>query len=135
MSALDTTTGHQLTEYENQMFLEIFGEDGLMLLARGLGIDRIALHLLKLYSDPGNLVLVLNASSSEEEYYIEELEKRGVSTLPKVINNEYSTSERKDVYLQGGVLFVTSRILVVDMLTDRLPIALVSGVLVFKAHK
>ncbi|XP_022100212.1 DNA repair endonuclease XPF-like [Acanthaster planci] len=135
MSRSSSTTGHQLSEYENQMFLEIFGEDGLLLMARGLGIDRIALHILNLYSDPGNLVLVVNTSSSEEGYYIEELEKRGVSTLPKVINNEYGTNERRDIYLQGGVLFVTSRILVVDMLTDRLPIDLVTGVLVFKAHK
>jgi len=37
--------------------------------------------------------------------------------------------------LEGGVLFITTRILVVDMLVERIPIHLVSGVLVYKAHK
>lgn len=55
--------------------------------------------------------------------------------LPKVITTEFSSSERESVYLRGGVLFVTSRILVVDMLTKRLPIHLVTGIVVYRAHK
>lgn len=39
------------------------------------------------------------------------------------------------MYLSGGVLFVTSRILVVDMLTKKLPIHLVTGIVVLRAHK
>jgi len=42
---------------------------------------------------------------------------------------------RDSLYLSGGVLFVTSRILVVDMLTKRLPIHLVTGIVVYRAHK
>ena len=42
---------------------------------------------------------------------------------------------RESVYLNGGVLFVTSRILVVDMLTKKLPIHLVTGIVVYRAHK
>ena len=37
--------------------------------------------------------------------------------------------------MEGGVIFSSSRILVVDMLMERLPIHLVTGVLVYKAHK
>jgi len=32
-------------------------------------------------------------------------------------------------------LFITTRILVVDMLVERIPIHLVSGILVYRAHK
>ena len=39
------------------------------------------------------------------------------------------------MYLQGGVLFLTSRILVVDLLTDRVPIDHVTGILVYKANR
>lgn len=42
---------------------------------------------------------------------------------------------RQNVYLQGGVLFITSRILVVDLLTDRVPLDHVTGILVYKAHR
>ena len=42
---------------------------------------------------------------------------------------------RANIYLEGGVLFITTRILVVDMLVERIPIHLVSGILVYKAHQ
>ena len=38
------------------------------------------------------------------------------------------------MYLAGGVLFVSSRILVVDLLKDRVPVSLVTGLLVCRAH-
>jgi len=37
--------------------------------------------------------------------------------------------------MEGGIIFSSSRILVVDMLMDRLPIDLITGILVYKAHK
>nr|DBA20308.1 TPA: hypothetical protein GDO54_016015 [Pyxicephalus adspersus] len=124
-----------LLEHENQIFLDLFHEDGLVITARGLGIDRILQNFLKLYCDPGNLVLVLNTNTAEEEYLIEQLRAEGVSHLPRIINNEIGSNERYDVYTQGGVLFVTSRILVVDFLTDRIPANYVAGILVYRAHK
>lgn len=47
----------------------------------------------------------------------------------------YSSFLRKSVYMEGGIIFSSSRILVVDMLMDRMPIDLVTGILVYKAHK
>ncbi|KAM8934621.1 DNA repair endonuclease XPF [Pelodytes ibericus] len=124
-----------LLEHENQIFLDLFHEDGLVIAARGLGIDRILQNFLKLYCDPGNLVLVLNTNTAEEEYLIEQLRSEAVAHLPRIITNEIVSSERYNVYTQGGVLFVTSRILVVDFLTDRIPANLITGILVYKAHK
>jgi len=47
----------------------------------------------------------------------------------------YAVLCRANIYLEGGVLFITTRILVVDMLVERIPVHLVSGILVYKAHK
>ncbi|XP_045159646.2 DNA repair endonuclease XPF-like isoform X1 [Mercenaria mercenaria] len=124
-----------LLEYEQQIFLDAFHEDGLLVTARGLGLERIITSFLKVYCDAANLVLVLSTLSLDEEYYIEELEKDNVSPLPKVITNEYNASDRQKLYLQGGVLFITSRILVVDLLTDRVPIENVTGIIVCRAHR
>ncbi|XP_033113950.1 DNA repair endonuclease XPF-like isoform X2 [Anneissia japonica] len=124
-----------LLEYEKHMFLDLFHEDGIIVTARGLGIERLLLHFIELHCDPGNLVLVLNTSSQEENYLVEELTSKEVKLLPKVINNEYSIKQRQAVYLEGGVLFITSRILVVDLLTDRIPAHLISGILISKAHR
>ena len=41
---------------------------------------------------------------------------------------------RERIYLEGGVLFVSGRILVVDLLKKRVPLTLVSGILVYRAH-
>ncbi|EDO39065.1 predicted protein [Nematostella vectensis] len=123
-----------LLEYESAMFLEIQEEDGLFITARGLSIHRVLTSFIKMYCDPAALVIVVNSSKYEEDRIVEELKSEGVM-LPKVITTEYSSSERESIYLGGGVLFVTSRILVVDMLTKRIPVHLVSGMLVLKAHK
>lgn len=38
------------------------------------------------------------------------------------------------MYLEGGVLFMSGRILVVDLLKNRIPLKLVTGILVYRAH-
>ncbi|XP_075755461.1 DNA repair endonuclease XPF [Pelodiscus sinensis] len=122
-------------EHENQVFLDLFHQDGLVICARGLGIDRILLRFLRLYCEPASLVLVLNTSPAEEEYFIDQLRSDGVVHLPRRVTNEITNNCRYEVYTQGGVLFATSRILVVDFLTDRIPSNLITGILVYKAHR
>ncbi|XP_070562512.1 DNA repair endonuclease XPF-like isoform X2 [Ptychodera flava] len=124
-----------LLDYENHMFLDAFHDDGLLITARGLGVERVFLNFLKLYCDPSNLVLVLNTSIIDEDYFLEELIALDVDHLPKQITNEYNANDRQSVYLEGGVLFITSRILVMDLLTEKLPTHLVAGILVYKAHR
>ncbi|CAN8028378.1 unnamed protein product [Ixodes persulcatus] len=124
-----------MLEFETQLFLDLHNEDGLVILAKGLGIERLLLSLIKVHNDPGNLVLVLGTTSQEEEFFISRLEADNANPLPKSITADCSTKDRNDVYLAGGVLFVTSRILVVDMLTERIPINLITGIIVYHAHK
>lgn len=47
--------------------------------------------------------------------------------LPRRVTNEIASGSRYEVYTQGGVIFATSRILVVDFLTDRIPSDLITG--------
>lgn len=42
---------------------------------------------------------------------------------------------RENIYKEGGVLFISSRIIVVDLLKHRIPIKKVTGFLVYRAHK
>lgn len=66
-------------------------------------------------------------SSLSQEYLTEQLRIEGVSHLPRTVTSDVQSAERYNVYTEGGVLFVTSRILVVDFLTDRIPAHLISG--------
>ncbi|XP_052776482.1 DNA repair endonuclease XPF-like isoform X1 [Mya arenaria] len=125
----------KLLEYEQQIFLDAFHDDGLLITARGLGLERILVNFFKVYCDPSTLVLVLNTTPLDEDFYIEQLERENVSPLPKTVTNEYNATERQKLYLQGGVLFITSRILTVDLLTDRVPVENVTGIIVCRAHR
>ncbi|XP_069036755.1 DNA repair endonuclease XPF [Lepisosteus oculatus] len=124
-----------LLEFETEMFLSLFGSNGLLVTAEGLGLDRILLQFLRVYSEEGSLVLLLNTTTPEQEFFTEKLRAEGVSHLPRTVTSEVPSGERLDVYTRGGVLFVTSRILVVDFLTDKIPASLITGILVYRAHK
>lgn len=137
-----------LLQYENQIYLDMFHNDALLITAEGLGIERMFLNFIKLYSDPTHLVLIINMHEAEEQFYIDRI-KEMISAkksqeddqqqqliLPtKITTDTHSQNERAQVYLKGGCFFITSRILVVDMLTDRIPIDLITGILVYNAHK
>ncbi|XP_054860327.1 DNA repair endonuclease XPF-like [Amphiprion ocellaris] len=122
-------------EFETEMFLSLFGCDGLLVVAEGMGVDRILLQFMRVYSEQGSLVLLLNTTTPEQEYFTEQLRVEGVTHLPRTVTSDVQSAERYNVYTEGGVLFVTSRILVVDFLTDRIPAHLISGILVYRAHK
>ncbi|XP_070617179.1 DNA repair endonuclease XPF isoform X2 [Erythrolamprus reginae] len=122
-------------EHETQIFLDLFHQDGLVICARGMGVDRLLLRFLRLYCEPTRLVLVLNTGPAEEEYFIDQLKTDNVAYLPRRVTNEIASSSRYEVYTQGGVIFATSRILVVDFLTNRIPADLITGILVYKAHR
>ncbi|XP_063589883.1 DNA repair endonuclease XPF-like [Penaeus indicus] len=124
-----------MLEYENQMLLDLLHEDGLLVAAKGLGLERILISLIITYNDPGNLVLVIGTTSREEEYLLSQLEGQGVTPIPRCVTAECSVNERSQIYANGGVLFVTSRILVMDILMERAPVDLITGVIVWKAHK
>ncbi|KAL0106731.1 hypothetical protein PUN28_015343 [Cardiocondyla obscurior] len=123
-----------MLEYENQIFLEILQEDGLVIMAKGLGIETTFANVIKAYSDPGNLVIVLGTTNYDEHYLIDLLISYGTSRLPRIVNADCPSNEREVMYLEGGVMFISGRILVVDLLKNRVPLHLVTGILVYRAH-
>ncbi|KAK2554945.1 DNA repair endonuclease XPF [Acropora cervicornis] len=87
-----------MSEYENAMFLEVMDDDGLFVSAKGLNIERVISKFLSIHcvtSDPSSisLVLVINTTSQEEDFIMDELRSSDVP-LPKVITTEFSSSER-----------------------------------------
>ncbi|BFG00357.1 DNA repair endonuclease XPF [Drosophila madeirensis] len=117
-----------LLEYEKQMFLDLVHADGLLVCAKGLSYERALVHILKAYSDAGNLILVINSSDWEETYYKSKMEAKYIHEVAN------TATERERVYLEGGLQFISTRILVVDLLKQRIPIELISGIVVLRAH-
>lgn len=123
-----------MLEYETEMFLETLHEDGLVVVAKGLSLDTVFANIIRAYSDPNFLVLVLGTTDQEENYFLEKLLSFNVQQMPRVITSQCLSEERERIYLEGGVLFISGRILVVDLLKKRVPLHLVSGILVYRAH-
>ncbi|KAH8289416.1 hypothetical protein KR054_004957, partial [Drosophila jambulina] len=117
-----------LLEYEKQMFLDTVHADGLLVCAKGLSYERVLINIMKAYSDAGNLVLVINSSDWEEHYFKSKMEAKYVHDVAN------TATERERVYLEGGLQFISTRILVVDLLKQRIPIELISGIIVLRAH-
>lgn len=55
-------------------------------------MNLVILNLLKVYCDPGNLVLVLNATESEEKYFQDKLNEPHVAII--TTNTTASVNER-----------------------------------------
>ncbi|KIH91533.1 DNA excision repair protein ERCC-4 [Sporothrix brasiliensis 5110] len=129
--------------YQQNLFQELRTDDELVVLARGLGLMRLVTNLLHSYDAAGNnLVLVVNADDRENGWIGEALaEHAAISMAPRargltVVNTDFTTvGAREKMYAAGGIFSVTSRILVVDLLTSLLNPTAITGVVVLHADR
>jgi len=167
----DTTTTtlipqgpHQLPSYLADAFAELYEEDGLVVLGKGLGCLLLLASFVRFYADTRDghaamvaeegeaqtlgshdkrkpppqrppLVMVLGLSETERNAVVEILQSWGTppELLPTLITNE--AGERTPLYAQGGVVFITSRILVTDLLTHTVTAQQIDGFFVAHAEQ
>lgn len=127
-------------EFQDEMYLSTVQDDAcLVITSRGIGLEQLMVRLCRTYSDDTSLVIVIGTNAEDELFLTNQIiddQNVPFGKLPQRITAESSnTKKRKEIYLNGGVLFVTERILVVDLLSDRVPIELVTGLIVYKAHR
>ena len=149
------------TNYKRAILQDVLTSDGLLVISKGLGLRDIICKMLKVYCVPDSLVFVLNCNTDAALYrrYLAAEGTRplvnvprlqciplarhahclcvvGIPSdrLPSIVNNETPAANRKALYASGGVVFVTSRILVMDLLTQRLNPNLVTGFVLCNAH-
>ncbi|ROW13829.1 hypothetical protein VPNG_03602 [Cytospora leucostoma] len=130
-------------EYQQSLFQELRTEDELVILARGLGLMRLLTNLLHSYDAAGNnLIVIVNAEDRENNWIGEALaEHAAISMAPlarglTVVNTDYTNvGAREKMYASGGIFSITSRILVVDLLTGLLNVENITGMLVLHADR
>ena len=126
--------------FQKEIVAELVAEDALLIMAKGLGLRSILGAFLQIYSQPQNLVLLVNTNAEEEAALRDDL-MRSASSIGqggayfRSITSEQSIAERSDLYRYGGVMAITTRILVMDLLTGRIPVHLITGILVANAHR
>lgn len=134
---------HPSQEYQQDLFQELRADDELVVLARGLGLMRIIQNLLHSYDAAGNnLIVVVGAEDRENGWIGEALaEHAAISAAPKargltVVNTDFqSVGAREKMYAAGGIFSITSRILVVDMLTGLLDPESITGLVLLHADR
>ena len=132
-----------MKQFQQDLYNLLRAEDVLVILARGLGLLRIVTNLLHSYDATGNsLVIVVGAEDRENDWIGEALaEHYAISRSPlarglRVINTDKATVPmREKLYAEGGIVSVTSRILVVDLLSKLLDPETVTGMLMLHADK
>ena len=58
-----------LAECHGKIYLDAAEGDSLVVTARGLGVERILLNLMRPHCIPASLVVVINASAEQQEYF------------------------------------------------------------------
>ena len=137
------STANNRQKYQQELFQELREKDELVILARGLSLLRLLTNLLHSYDAAGNnLILLVGADERENGWIGEALaEHAAISMSPKarglhVVNTDaMSVGTREKMYTQGGIFSVTSRILVVDLLTGLLNTETITGVVALHADR
>ncbi|KAK5065336.1 hypothetical protein LTR84_001174 [Exophiala bonariae] len=130
-------------QFQQEIYHLLRSEDALVILARGLGLLKILTNLLHSYDAAGNsLVIIVGAEDRENEWIGEALaEHYAISRSPlakglRVINTDKATvAAREKIYAEGGIVSVTSRILIVDLLSKLLDPETVTGLIVLHAER
>jgi DNA excision repair protein ERCC-4 len=148
--------------YLKASFKELFAEDGLTIMGRGLGIQNLFSKFAQYYSSKESgrkLVFCLNCTGVEDQlhdlfisnacpgsrnlpqvrhharsWYVSS-NKVSIKNRTQVINNEVTAQDRIEKYMQGGCYIITSRILIVDLLDNKVDANSISGLLVYNAHR
>ncbi|WAQ81081.1 hypothetical protein PtA15_1A419 [Puccinia triticina] len=131
-----TEDNEGLLGFQESILKELNEKDGLLILARGLGLRTIVSSFLKTHCarshshNRPSLVFVINATADDETGINDHLGMRMAC-----IGHEIAALERERIFKLGGVLSITSRILIVDMLNSKVDISQITGVVILHAEQ
>ncbi|KAK6204286.1 uncharacterized protein RJT21DRAFT_5885 [Scheffersomyces amazonensis] len=140
-------------KYLQEIVEDLLSQDGLLILGRGLGYELVSANVLHALSSPfvslqhngqksiekKALIFVLNCREEEllrlKEDIMELQWLDDENDLPFEVITGESQTIRKNLYLKGGIISVSSRVLVVDLLSGLISPDDVTGLYVFHAEK
>ncbi|XAR70551.1 hypothetical protein NMG60_11027444 [Bertholletia excelsa] len=114
---------------------------GLVVLSSGLALPKLIASLLLLHDPSQGTLLLLSSSPSQKSSILTHLRNPNpqisdseVLNLPSEITSDLPVHHRLSLYSSGAAFFITSRILIVDLLTSRLPTSALAGLIILNAH-
>ncbi|XP_044485744.1 DNA repair endonuclease UVH1 isoform X2 [Mangifera indica] len=107
---------------------------GLVVLSSGLSLPKLISSLLLLHSPSQGTLLLLSSSSSLKSQILHFLSPHSPNHIPSEITADLSVSHRHSLYSSGQIFFITARIFIVDLLTQKLPTSHIAGIIILNAH-
>ncbi|KAH0741561.1 hypothetical protein KY290_034604 [Solanum tuberosum] len=132
-----------MVQFHEHIITELLEDSngGLVVTSSGLGLHKLISSLFLLHHHSQGCLLVLSATPPQKisilrnyENDIQSQISGEVSNLPSEITSDLPANQRLALYTSGGILFITTRILIVDLLTHRLPTTAVAGLVILNAH-
>lgn len=125
-------------KFQQQIISDLLEDSngGLVILSSGLSLAKLIASLLLLHSpSQGTLLLLLSPASQSLKsrilHYISSLDS---SPPPAEITADLPANQRYSLYSSGLPFFITPRILIVDLLTQRIPVSSLAGIFILNAH-
>lgn len=106
-----------------------------MVITQGISKFGLLFNYLKLYAKPLKLLLVLNFESKDFEFLSSMIRPHINSNVPIRNTTKILKANRAKHYTEGGVIFSTSQIIAMDLISELLNPALVDNVILFEAQK
>lgn len=121
--------------YHRKILADILEDDSLLVMAKGLGLTKVLGMFLSMYCSPQFLVIVVSSDEKFLDLLQDELSGLNCALPIRKVTSEKNADDRGKLYGQGGVIAITHRILVVDLLNGILDTSKVTGMVVPDAHR
>ncbi|XP_061343946.1 DNA repair endonuclease UVH1 isoform X2 [Gastrolobium bilobum] len=128
-----------MVQFHEHIITELLEDSngGLVILSSGLSLSKLVSSMLLLHSSSQGTLLILSPSSaclkSRITFNLKTLNPK-FNQIPAEITAELPAHHRHALYSSGNIFFITPRILIVDLLTNKLPTSKISGIIILNAH-
>ncbi|XP_047307707.1 DNA repair endonuclease UVH1 [Impatiens glandulifera] len=129
-----------MLQFHEQIITDLLEDPtgGLVVISTGLGLQKLIASLLTRHDPSQGTLLILSATPSQKSSTLSSLDRNPSSdedaNMPSEITSDLPANSRLFLYNSGNAFFITSRILIVDLLTSRLPVTSVAGLIILNAH-
>ncbi|XP_027914930.1 DNA repair endonuclease UVH1 [Vigna unguiculata] len=128
-----------MVQFHEHIITELLEDSngGLVVLSSGLSLSKLVSSLLILHTSSEGTLLLLSPSStslkSKITFHLKTLNPQ-FNQIPAEITADLPAHHRHALYSSGNAFFITPRILIVDLLTNKLPTSKIAGILLLNAH-
>lgn len=134
-------TATKMVQFHEHIITDLLEDPqgGLVIISAGLCLHKLIASLLHLHHPSQGSLLILSSSPSQKTSIIRSYEatlspSQSSQSPPSEITSDLPAHQRLSLYSSGGIFFITTRILIVDLLTHRLPTSSVEGIILLNAH-